>query len=315
MGTKRALIFPGQGAQKQGMGKELYDNFSLAKDCFERANEILGWRISDTMFYGTESELLETRNTQPAVFLYSTILAMCQEEVKPDVVAGHSLGEFSALVISGAISFESGLDLVLNRALIAQKVCEGQSTAMGAVIGLSDVQVQAGLDQINNETIEKVYFANHNGPGQAVITGTKAGIRLACKLFKKLGAKRAVPLPIAGSFHSPFMKEAEMELGEVIKRTEFKTPIIPIYQCVNSASNTNPNLIRENLITHITSPVNWTQMVNSMVADGIEEFFESGTDQTLQKIVKRMYPELIVRSVWDLPKFQNINQHYLAQIL
>ena len=314
MDRKRALIFPGQGVQKQGMGKDLYDNFHVAKEYFERANEFLGWRISDIMFYGSERELLETRNTQPAVFLYSTILAMCQDEVEPDVVAGHSLGEFSALVQSGTVSFDSGLDLVLNRALIAQKYCEKQSTAMGAVIGLTDEEVQLGLDEINNETSEKVYFANHNGPGQAVITGTKKGVRMACKLFKKQGARRAVPLPIAGSFHSPFMNDAEKELGEIIKRTEFKKPKIPVYQCVNGSSNTSPELIMDNLITHITSPVNWTKMVNSMVDDGIVEFYESGTDETLQKIVKRMYPKLVVKSVWDLPMFININQHYLDQL-
>lgn len=303
----RALIFPGQGIQREGMGKDLYDNFKISKDYFEYANKLLGRRITDIMFQGSELELMETINTQPAVFLYEVILALSQKDIQPEVVAGHSLGEFAALVVNGCLSFEDGLNLVLNRALIAQKVCEKFDTAMGAVIGFPDEYIQQRLKKISEESGEPIYFANYNGPGQVVITGSKQGVRIACKKFKAEGAKKAVPLAIGGSFHSPYMEEARIELGEIIKRTEFNVPICPIYQCVDGETHIDPDKIKENLIDHITHPVLWTSMVRNMERDGVTEYYEVGTDDTLQKIVMRMCPGKKVASIWEVPIYDNIN--------
>lgn len=299
----KAFIFPGQGCQKEGMGKDLYEQFSKAKELFERANGFLGYRITDVMFHGSEQELMETKYTQPSVFLYETVLALCQDDVKPDVVAGHSLGEFAALVINGTLSFEDGLNLVLNRALIGQKACEKYPTGMGAVIGLSDEYVTKRIKEIWDETGEPLYFANYNGPGQVVISGTKKAVRAACKAFMKEGAKKAVPLAISGSFHTPFMEEAREELGAIIKATKFNTPNIPVYQCVDALPHTDPDEVKANLIQHITHPVLWTSMTHNMVKDGVTEFYEVGTDDTLEKIVKRMYPYMHVQSLLDVPSY------------
>jgi len=305
----RAFIFPGQGCQREGMGKNLYENFPEAKKLFETANDILGRRITDVMFYGNELELLETINTQPAVFLYEVVLALTQHVIKPDSVAGHSLGEFAALVVNKTLSFEDGLNLVLNRALIAQKVCEKYETAMGAVIGFPDEYIEKRLKEISETSGEPIYFANYNGPGQVVITGSKKGIRIACKIFKAEGAKRAVPLSIAGSFHSPYMEEARIELGEIINKTGFKHPVCPVYQCVDGEAHSSPEIIKENLINHITHPVLWTSMVQNMALDGITEYYEVGTDDTLQKIVARMCPREKVTSIWELPLYQTISNN------
>lgn len=281
-----AYVFPGQGAQFVGMGKELYDNNPLAKQLFEQADTILGFRITDLMFSGTDEDLKQTKVTQPAVFLHSTILARTLgAEFKPDMTAGHSLGEFSALVTSQALSFEDGLVLVSKRAQAMQKACEKTPSTMAAVIGLPDETVEKICSEIKDEV---VVCANYNCPGQLVISGSMAGIDIACEQLKAAGAKRALKLKVGGAFHSPLMEPARTELAEAIESTTFHKPICPIYQNVDAKPQTDPAIIRENLIAQLTSPVRWTQTVQNMIADGATRFIELGPGNVLQGLVKKV---------------------------
>jgi [acyl-carrier-protein] S-malonyltransferase len=284
---KKAYVFPGQGAQFVGMGKDLYDNSPLAKEMFEKANDILGFRITDLMFAGTDEDLRQTRVTQPAIFLHSVILAATKgTDFTPDMVAGHSLGEFSALVASKALAFEDGLKLVYARAMAMQKACEAQPSTMAAIIGLADNVVEETLSTIN----EVVVPANYNCPGQLVISGSIEGIEIACEKLKAAGAKRALPLKVGGAFHSPLMEPARIELAAAINATPFSSPICPIYQNVNAKAVTSAEEIKTNLIAQLTAPVRWTQIVQNMVADGGTQFIEVGPGNVLQGLVKKIAP-------------------------
>ncbi|MCD0487127.1 ACP S-malonyltransferase [Pedobacter sp. MC2016-14] len=284
----KAYIFPGQGAQFSGMGKELYEN-ELAKSLFEKANEIIGFRISDIMFGGTEEELKQTKVTQPAVFLHSVILAKTLgAEFQPDMVAGHSLGEFSALVAANALSFEDGLRLVIARANAMQKACELQPSTMAAILGLADEVVENICNDIN----EVVVAANYNCPGQLVISGSIEGVDLACQKLTEAGAKRALKLNVGGAFHSPLMEPARVELQEAIEQTTILSPVCPIYQNVDPVPNTDPEKIKLNLIKQLTGAVRWTQTVEKMLADGATDFVEVGPGNVLQGLVKKVSREV-----------------------
>ena len=284
----KAFVFPGQGAQFVGMGKELYENSPLAKELFEKANEILGYRITDIMFEGTDEDLRQTKVTQPAVFLHSVISALCLgDDFKPEMTAGHSLGEFSALVAAGALSFEDGLKLVYARAMAMQKACEASPSTMAAVIALDDDKVEEICDQVTREG-DVVVAANYNCPGQIVISGSIEGIEKACVLMKEAGAKRALPLNVGGAFHSPLMNPAKVELEEAIQATKFNTPKCPIYQNVDALPHTSPEEIKANLVAQLTASVRWTQTVKNMLADGVDEFIECGPGAVLQGLIKKI---------------------------
>ena len=289
-----AYIFPGQGAQFPGMGKDLYENNTLAKELFDKANDILGFNITGLMFEGSEDDLKQTKVTQPAIFLNSVILARTLgKEFSPGMVAGHSLGEFSALAATGAISFEDGLVLVSGRAVAMQKACEAEASTMAAIIGLDDEVVEKACKDIS----EIVVPANYNSPGQVVISGSMKGIELAIEHLTSLGAKRAIKLLVGGAFHSPLMGSAKAELAEAIISAPFNVPICPVYQNVNAAPSVNPEDIKLNLIDQLTSPVKWTQTIQNMISDGATSFTEVGPGNVLQGLVKKINREVEVKGL------------------
>ncbi len=284
----KAFVFPGQGAQFVGMGKDLYDNNPLAKELFEKANEILGYRITDIMFAGTDDELKQTKVTQPAVFLHSVISALCMgDDFKPEMTAGHSLGEFSALVAAGALSFEDGLKLVYARAMAMQKACEMAPSTMAAIVGLADEKVEEICGEVNKEG-HVVVPANYNCPGQLVISGNIEAINEACEKLKAAGAKRALPLKVGGAFHSPLMQPAKDELEAAIEKTDFSDPKCPVYQNVDGKPHTDAAEIKANLIAQLTSSVRWTACVQNMIADGADDFTECGPGKVLQGMIGRI---------------------------
>lgn len=289
--AKKAYVFPGQGAQFSGMGKDLYENNAEAKALFERANEILGFRITDVMFDGTAEELKQTKVTQPAVFLHSVVLAKVLG-VEPIAVAGHSLGEFSALVVAGALSFDEGLQLVAKRAMAMQRACEAEQGTMAAILMLPDATVEQVCDSIDGVVVA----ANYNCPGQLVISGTVDAVNEACAKLKEAGARRALVLPVGGAFHSPLMESARQELSAAIEKSNFKTPLCPIYQNVDGKPHTSPEEIKANLIAQLTAPVRWTQIVENMVADGITIFEEVGPGKVLQGLINKISPNAEVES-------------------
>lgn len=293
----KAFVFPGQGAQFVGMGKDLYDNSPIAKKLFDQANDILGFSITDLMFHGTDEDLRQTKVTQPAIFLHSVILSkVLGKDFAPQMVAGHSLGEFSALVANSALTFEDGLTLVLKRALAMQKACEIEESTMAAILGLDDEVVEKVCAEIN----EIVVPANYNSPGQLVISGSLKGIEIACERLKEAGAKRALPLKVGGAFHSPLMEPAKVELAAAIEATPFSTPICPIYQNVDAKPYSNPEEIKRNLIAQLTSPVRWTQIMHNMIADGATHFTELGPGTVLQGLIKKVNREMEVTSIQSL---------------
>lgn len=288
----KAYVFPGQGAQFSGMGKDLYESSDLAREYFDKANDILGFRITDLMFEGSAEDLKQTKVTQPAIFLHSVISALVMgDDFQPDMVAGHSLGEFSALVTSRALSFEDGLRLVSQRAMAMQKACELEESTMAAVLGLSDEDVEEVCESIKDDIVVP---ANYNCPGQLVISGSISGIDRACEALKAKGAKRALKLPVGGAFHSPLMQPASEELQAAINSTPFSIPICPVYQNVNAYPQTDPESIKKNLIAQLTAPVRWTQTVKNMITDGATAFYELGPGDVLKGLVKKVNPEVSV---------------------
>lgn len=295
--SKHAYVFPGQGSQFSGMGKNLYEQNETAKQLFEKANEILGFRISDIMFEGTDEQLKQTNVTQPAVFIHSVVAYLTMPAVQPDMVAGHSLGEFSALVANKTLSFEDALRLVSIRAKAMQAACELQPSTMAAVLALADEKVEEICATVSKENNEVVVAANYNCPGQLVISGSVKGIEIACEQMKTAGAKRALVLPVGGAFHSPLMEPAKLELAAAIEATTFNTPICPVYQNVVASAVTDPTQIKANLIAQLTGAVKWTQTVRAMVADGATHFTEVGPGKVLQGLVQKIHKDAIVAGV------------------
>ncbi|CAG5009421.1 Malonyl CoA-acyl carrier protein transacylase [Dyadobacter sp. CECT 9275] len=291
---KKAYVFPGQGSQFKGMGLDLYQSSDTAKGLFDQANEILGFDITKIMFEGTDEELKQTKVTQPAIFIHSVILAQTSGDFNPDMVAGHSLGEFSALVAAGALSFEDGLRLVAKRAEAMQKACELQPSTMAAILGLDDQKIEEICAGIEDDIVVP---ANYNCPGQVVISGSLSGVEKACELLKAAGAKRALILQVGGAFHSPLMEPAREELAAAIHAAKFQSPVCPVYQNVNASPATDVDIIRENLISQLTAPVRWTQSVEKMVADGAGVFIESGPGKVLQGLVKKIAGNVELKSI------------------
>lgn len=284
---KKAYVFPGQGSQFAGMGKDLYEQNAIAKELFDKANEILGYKITDIMFEGADEDLKQTKVTQPAVFLHSVITALCMDDFNPNMVAGHSLGEFSALVAAGAMAFEDGLKLVYARAIAMQKACESAPSTMAAVIGMPDETIEQVCDEISKEG-HVVVPANYNSPGQVVISGNVSAIKEACVKLKETGAKRALPLAVSGAFHSPLMEMARVELAAAIEKAPISVPKCPIYQNVDAKPHTDPKEIKENLLKQLTAPVCWTQSVKNMISDGMTDFVECGPGQVLTGLIGRI---------------------------
>ncbi len=293
----KAFVFPGQGAQFSGMGKDLYERYPLAHDLFDKANDILGFCITDIMFSGTDEDLKQTRVTQPAVFLHSVVSALCMGDAfQPAMTAGHSLGEFSALVAARALSFEDGVRLVHARAMAMQKACEAQPSTMAAVVGLDDNTIENICQQLQQEG-KMVVAANYNCPGQLVISGAVEAIEEACVKLKEAGAKRALPLKVGGAFHSPLMQPAKDELQQAIEQTPFAKPICPVYQNVDGMPHTDPEDIKANLIAQLTSPVRWTQCVQHMIADGATDFTECGPGKALQGMISRIDSNVVAHGI------------------
>ena len=305
----KAFIFPGQSSQKLGMGKDLYAKCPKARDIFEQANDILGERFSDFLFEASEDVLMDTRYTQPAIFIYQVAAALGQESIIPDCTAGHSLGEYAALVVAGALSFEECLPFIKTRGQVFYDAFQRNPSAMGAVIAVPDEQVREVLKQVSEEDNTGLYVANYNGPGQLVITGARDSVKKACKILKEMGAKRALVLPQKGVGHSPNSAEEGRILGEELKKLHWMTPRVPIYMDADGKPHTDPQDIFETELKLMTYPVQWTDITMNMKANGVTEWYEVGCDDTLQKIVARMVPDLTVKSIWDTPAYHGIKPY------
>ena len=306
----KAFLFPGQGSQKEHMGRDLYENFPKARAIFEQANDILGERFSDSLFAASEDLLMDTRYTQPAIFIYEVAAALGQDDITPDCVAGHSLGEYAALVVAGVLSFEEAIKFIKIRGRVFYEAFQKNPSAMGAIIGITDEQVLDVLKQIGEEDGENLYIANYNGPGQLVVTGARRSIKKVCKVLKEMGAKRALVLPMKGVGHSPNSAEEGAILGAELKKLNFMDAQIPIYQDADGEPHTNAQEILDNQIKLMTYPVQWTNITFNMVKNGVNEFYECGTDDTLQKIVKRMTPESLVTSIVHTPVYEGKVQDF-----